>query len=119
MKTGVGVACTLTAFSVGRRHPDVGDSPEDAQAPNIDDDELPYAYFAANAGPEAHYDRRRYAAAYSCRAFASYRKHHVQRGVAMMLKAVGLSPNGRLNALLTRLGCWFIARQNRKLAVAA
>jgi hypothetical protein len=37
----------------------------------------------------------------------------------MMLKAVGLSPNGRLNALLTGLGCWFIARQNRKLAVAA
>lgn len=84
-----------------------------------DDDELPYAYFAANAGPEARYDRQRYAAAYSCRAFASYRKQHVQRGVAMMLKAVGLSPNGRLNALLTRLGCWFIARQNRKLAVAA
>jgi len=83
------------------------------------DDELPYAYFAANTGPEARYDRRRYAAAYSSRAFAAYREHHVQRGAAMMLKAVGLSPNGRLNAMLTRLGCWFIARQNRKLAAAA
>jgi rubrerythrin len=84
-----------------------------------DDDELPYAYFAANTGPEALYDRRRYAAAYSCRAFAAYKERHVQRGVAMALKAVGLSPNGRLNALLTRLGCWLIARQNRKLAVTA
>lgn len=83
------------------------------------DDELPYAYFAANTGPEARYDRRRYAAAYACRAFASYKQRHVERAVAMVLKAVGLSPNGQLNALLTRLGCWLIARQNRKLAAAA
>lgn len=82
------------------------------------DDELPYAYFAANTATEARYDRRRYAAAYSCRAFASYKKRHVQRAVAMVLKAVGLSPNGRLNAWLTSLGCWLIARQNRKLAAA-
>ena len=81
-----------------------------------EDDELAYAYFAANAAPDARYDRKRYAAAYSSRAFGYYRERHVQRGVAMALKAAGLTPNGRLNAWLTRLGCWFLARQSRKLA---
>ncbi|HEX3881711.1 MAG TPA: ferritin-like domain-containing protein [Stellaceae bacterium] len=61
------------------------------------DDELPYAYHAANcAGP---YERRRCARDYSRRAFALYRRHHVERGVAMVLKAVGLKPNGRLGAV--------------------
>jgi rubrerythrin len=81
-----------------------------------EDDELAYAYFAANAAPDARYDRKRYAAAYSSRAFGYYRERHVQRGVAMALKAAGLTPNGRLNAWLTRFGCWFLARQSRKLA---
>jgi len=58
------------------------------------DDELPYAYYAANGGGE--YDRRRYAHDYERRAFGLYRRHHVERGAAMLLKAVGLKPNGRL-----------------------
>ncbi|MGH7092838.1 MAG: ferritin-like domain-containing protein [Stellaceae bacterium] len=60
-----------------------------------EDDELAYAYFAANSdAPE--YDRRRCGRAYASRAVALYRRHHVERMVAMVLKAVGFKPNGRL-----------------------
>ena len=46
--------------------------------------------------------------AYARRAFAFYRRTHVERGVAMALKAAGLAPHGRLNGWLTGLGCWFL-----------
>jgi len=67
-----------------------------------EDDELAYAYYAANEG-ELAYDRRRNSRAYASRAFALYRPHHVARGVAMLLKAVGLTPNGPLSFLASRL----------------
>ena len=67
-----------------------------------EDDELAYAYHAANEG-ELPYDRRRASRAYAARAFALYRPHHVERGVAMALKAVGLTPNGRLSRLVSAL----------------
>ena len=71
------------------------------------DDELAYAYFAANgdAGP---FDRRHYSRAYECRAFALYREEHVRHIVAMAFKAVGLTPHGRLARTATRLGWWLI-----------
>jgi rubrerythrin len=59
------------------------------------DDELAYAYYAANEAGRP-YDRRRCSRAYATRAYAVYRRHHVERGVAMILKAVGLAPQGRL-----------------------
>ena len=67
-----------------------------------EDDELAYAYYAANESERA-YDRRRYTRAYASRAYPLYRAHHVERGVAMLLKAVGLTPNGRLGLLASRL----------------
>src|SRR5437588_8179849 len=67
-----------------------------------EDDELAYAYYAANEG-ERPYDRRRYTRAYARRAYPLYRPHHVERGVAMLLKAVGLTPNGRLGRITSRL----------------
>ena len=67
-----------------------------------EDDELAYAYYAANEA-EHPYDRRRYSRAYARRAFALYRPHHVERGVAMLLKATGLTPNGRLGLIAGRL----------------
>ena len=83
-----------------------------------EDDELAYAYYAANEPATARYDRRRYSKAYARRAYGYYRPSHVERGVAMALKAAGLTPNGRLNAWLTRLGCWFLSRRSRRLAAA-
>jgi rubrerythrin len=64
-----------------------------------EDDELAYAYYAANdgAGP---YDRRGNSRAYARRAYRVYRPQHVERGIAMVLKAVGLKANGRLHRAL-------------------
>src|SRR5690242_20942997 len=79
-----------------------------------EDDELAYAYFAANH-PDQVYDRKRFNRAYVRRAYAVYRRHHVERGVAMALKASGLTPNGRLNRWLTALACWFLQFRVRRL----
>ncbi|HKM68829.1 MAG TPA: ferritin-like domain-containing protein [Stellaceae bacterium] len=59
------------------------------------DDELAYAYYAANETASG-YDRRRYTRAYARMAFALYREHHVRHIVALVFKAVGLAPRGRL-----------------------
>ena len=59
------------------------------------DDELAYAYFAANE-TALPYDRRRQGRAYARGTLALYREPHVVHGVKLVFKAVGLSPNGRL-----------------------
>lgn len=82
-----------------------------------EDDELAYAYYAANH-PAGAYDRQRYSNAYARRAFSFYRPHHVQRGIAMALKASGLKPNGRLSRTLTALACRFIQHRHARLARA-
>lgn len=81
-----------------------------------EDDELAYAYFAANEPVGATYDRKRNMQAYARRAYPLYRPNHVQRAMAMVLKAVGLEPQGRLNSLMTRAGLWFLRRNAAKLA---
>ena len=80
------------------------------------DDELAYAYFAANEPAEAVYDRERAMKAYARRAYPLYRPFHVQRAMAMVLKAVGLTPQGWLNGLLTRAGLWFLRSRAAKFA---
>jgi rubrerythrin len=79
-----------------------------------EDDELAYAYYAANHPGEA-YDRRRFSRAYARRAYGVYRRHHVERGIAMALKATGLNPTGRLNRWLTALACRFMQLRIRRL----
>jgi rubrerythrin len=81
------------------------------------DDELAYAYYAANH-PSEPYDRRRFRRAYAKRAYALYRPGHVERGVAMALKAAGLQPNGVLARLLAKIAYWFLRRQAKILALA-
>jgi hypothetical protein len=66
------------------------------------DDELAYAYYAANE-TALPYNRRHHNRAYARRAYALYRPHHVERGVAMLLKAAGLTPNGRFGRVVSRL----------------
>jgi hypothetical protein len=82
------------------------------------DDELAYAYFAANGG-EGGYRRRRCSRAYACRAYAVYRRHHVERGVAMILKAMGLTPNGRLGRIAGGLAWRAMRWQQGRLARGA
>jgi hypothetical protein len=83
-----------------------------------EDDELSYAYHAANTENEP-YDRQRSADAYTRRAYRIYGPHHVERGLAMVFKAVGLTPNGRLNRLATKLAWWGMRRRVRQLDHAA
>jgi hypothetical protein len=82
------------------------------------DDELAYAYYAANeiALP---YDRRRCHRAYARRAYALLRHPHVARGVAMICKAVGLAPRGRLSRAASRLAWAILRRRAAHLAKAA
>jgi len=83
-----------------------------------EDDELAYAYYAANESPDQPYRRRTYSRAYARRAFAVYRPRHVERGTAMALKAVGLNPQGRLARFLARASARFMDWRVRRLARA-
>jgi len=83
-----------------------------------DDDELAYAYYAANETGRS-YDRGHCTRAYARLVYALYRPHHVERGVAMLLKAAGLTPNGRLGLLTSRLAWRAMRYRANRLAKAA
>lgn len=72
-----------------------------------DDDELSYAYYAANtsADTEIPYERERFAKAYEKSAFSLYRRQHTDRLVAMVGKAIGVKPHGLLMRLVAS-GVW-------------
>ncbi len=68
-----------------------------------EDDELAYAYYAANVPASIPYDRKASVQAHRSRAFGYYRPRHVRRAVAMGFKAAGLNPQGRLSDWASRL----------------
>ncbi|WP_135466715.1 acyl-ACP desaturase [Crenalkalicoccus roseus] len=74
-----------------------------------EDDELAFAFHCGNEDPATPYDHRRCTAAYMARAMAFYRFHHIERGMGMIFKAIGLEPRGRLSALAAR-GAWRLLR---------
>ncbi len=61
-----------------------------------DDDELPFAFHAANDDFDTPYDHARCNREYSKRAFAVYRPVHTERAANMVMKAAGLNPQGWL-----------------------
>lgn len=69
----------------------------------IEDDELPFAYYCGNHAPDEPYERRRCGRDYERRAFRRYRYPHVDKAARMALKAAGLPAKGRLGALAGRL----------------
>lgn len=69
-----------------------------------EDDELAYAYYAANNNGEP-YDRKKCAKAYMSRAYGFYRPHHIERGITLIFKAVGLKPRARLAGWAAKLAC--------------
>jgi len=81
-----------------------------------DDDELSFAYYAANHVDGEPYDNVRHGQAYRYRAYSYYRHRHVKRMVAMMFKAVGLKPTGVLSRTIARLGYLVVSRRARRLA---
>ncbi|MGH7043279.1 MAG: ferritin-like domain-containing protein [Acetobacteraceae bacterium] len=70
-----------------------------------EDDELAYAWHCGNEATDVAYGRARCSAAYMAGAIGCYRFHHVERGIGMMFKSVGLKPRGPLSALTAR-GAW-------------
>ena len=83
-----------------------------------EDDELAYAFYAANEDPETPYDRKTYGRAYMKRAIACYREPQVKRAVSMIFKAAGLNPQGRTAALTARAAFGFIRLRGRMLTAA-
>ena len=62
-----------------------------------DDDELGWAWFAANiapASPNAVCQPRAHARTYGARVAGLYRRRHVETGVRMLMRAVGMRPRG-------------------------
>ena len=84
----------------------------------FEDDELAYAYHAANETARA-YDRSRCTRAYARRTLALYREHHVAHGVALIFKAVGIPGNGRLRRAATGLAWNLMRYRAMRLARAA
>lgn len=86
------------------------------RAGESEDDELGYAYHCANEAPGTPYDRTRCTAAYLAGAMLFYRFGHVQRGMGMTLKAVGLPTQGRFPAMAARVAWWWLDRRRNRAA---
>lgn len=85
-----------------------------------EDDELAYAYFAANAAANDNYDRETYSREYLGRAYAYYKKPEVDRAVSMIFKACGFKPHSFAYKIAAKIAWWKFgaeARQMKKIAV--
>lgn len=80
-----------------------------------EDDELSFAWHAANAPAKASYNRAESSLAYGARAFSFYQPRHVERASNMVLKAAGIRPGGILGAMVGKMMWSFISRRARKL----
>ena len=84
----------------------------------VDDDELSFAYHCANRPETEPYDRTAANFAYTTVASRFYRRSHVERAAAMMLKACGLSPDGWLGKA-ARSAAWLHVRRHQRRALPA
>lgn len=74
-----------------------------------EDDELAYAYFSANAPPEAMYHRPTYTRAYLLNAYPLYRRSDARRMIVMLFKACGLTAPWIATRIAAR-AAWFLLR---------
>lgn len=77
-----------------------------------EDDELAFAFHCGNEAVGTPYDHGRCIAGYMGRAMRYYRFRHIERGMGMVFKSVGLSPRGRVAALAAR-GAWRLLQWRR------
>lgn len=82
-----------------------------------EDDELAYAYYAANAPSDAPYNRLQYTSAYMIRAYKFYEKKHVERVVAMVFKACGFKPHTVWQGVVNH-AAWWLMQTKTKRAIA-
>ncbi len=81
-----------------------------------EDDELAFAFHCGNDPVGAAYDHKRCIAAYMGRAMSFYRSRHIERGMGMILKSVGLPPRGRISAVGSKVMWGIIQRKQRKFS---
>ena len=84
-----------------------------------EDDELAYAYYTTNHAGQGPYDRKRYINAYMIRAYLFYRPGHLQRAIAMILKAVGIRPGDRVLSMMSRALYAFLRVRRVQMARAS
>lgn len=84
------------------------------RATETEDDELAYAYYAANSDSSVAYDRKAFNREYSAKVYGFYRFHHVERAVAMAFKAAGLKPHGWLCTWLSKAVYAVLKRRARQ-----
>jgi hypothetical protein len=82
-----------------------------------EDDELAYAWHCGNEPDGLAYEHGRCTAAYMAGAMAHYRFRHIERGMGMIFKAVGLPPRGRLSDVSAR-AAWRLMQWRRQRFVA-
>jgi len=83
-----------------------------------EDDELAYAYYAANAPADAIYHRAQYSRSYMRRAYRFYRPVHMDRVVAMAFKVCGLRPHSIWHGMASRAAWWAVNRRVQNAAKA-
>lgn len=84
-----------------------------------EDDELASAYYAANVPQHEPYNAKRHARAYERLAMRVYQRHHIERGVSMIGKAVGFDPHGLPVRMVTSAFWNFLRLRNMQLHQAA
>lgn len=84
-----------------------------------EDDELSYAYYAANID-DVPYDRKACSQAYIARAYGYYKPWIVERMVAMAMKSAGIKPRRTLSVFLARwVWRYMKLRRNRLMTQVA
>ncbi len=82
-----------------------------------EDDELSYAYYAANAAPDDVYVQNTHGARHLWIAYGYYKPRHVQRAASMILKAAGLSISDRTRSVIGYLGWRFMQYRRSKTGI--
>lgn len=78
-----------------------------------EDDELAYAFHCGNEDASVAYDHDRCIAGYMGRAMGFYRFRHIERGMGMIFKTIGLEPRGRMADVAAK-GAWRLLQWRRE-----
>lgn len=80
-----------------------------------EDDELSYAYYAANQNDFPVYDRKICNQAYAKRAYSFYQQKHLDRAIAMIFKACGFIPPSLPYRIIRQVAWHLLNGQVKKL----
>ena len=83
-----------------------------------EDDELAFAFHSANEPEGTPYDHERSTTAYMGRAIGFYRFNHIERGMGMIFKTIGLDPRGRVSDLAAKASWRLLQWRREKYRVA-